>query len=142
MNKKILTSFAFAVLLLGLFNVSAYAEQNTPAEGDKQVQLTENQKAELADIYRDLFEEKKELIQKYVEFGVIPKEKGDQMIQKFDERFKMMEQNGFMLPRNIFSLLCIEGIRHGRTADIQIEQQIRNKERTEADQIPSNCLDP
>ncbi len=98
MNKKFLTGFAFVILLSGLFNVSAYAEQNTPAEGDKQIQLTEDQKTELADIYRDLLEEKKELVQKYVEFGVIPKEKGDQMIQKFEEHFKMVEQNGFQLP--------------------------------------------
>ena len=44
MNKKFLTGFAFVILLSGLFNVSAYAEQNTPAEGDKQIQLTEDQK--------------------------------------------------------------------------------------------------
>jgi hypothetical protein len=100
MNKKILTSLTFAVLLLGFVNLPVYAEQNTPTEGDKQVQLTEDQRAELADIYRDLLEEKKELVQKYVEFGVIPKEKGDQMMQRFEEHFKMVEQNGFMLPRH------------------------------------------
>ena len=69
-------------------------------EQEKQIQLTESQKAELAEIYQDLLEEKKELIQKYVEFGVLPKEKGDQMIQKFEDHYKMAEKNGFMLPHS------------------------------------------
>ena len=98
MNKKILTGFTFFILLLGLFNVPTYAEQDTPAEGDKQIQLTEDQKAELSEIYQDILEEKKELIQKYVEYGVLSKEKGDKMIEKFEAHYKMAEKHGFQLP--------------------------------------------
>lgn len=97
MKKQILTSLYTVALLLVLLAMPAYAEQNKPVEQDKQVQLTEKQKAELSEIYQDLLEEKKELVQKYVEFGVISKEKGDQMIQKFEKHHKMIEQNGFKL---------------------------------------------
>jgi hypothetical protein len=78
----------------------AYAEQNKSVEQEKQIQLTDSQKAELAEIYKDLLDEKKQLIQKYVEFGMVSKEKGDNMMQRMDEHFKMMEQNGFQLPHH------------------------------------------
>ncbi len=98
MKKHIVTSLTTVALLLGIFNMPAHAEQNKPAEQEQKIQLTESQKAELSEIYQDLLEEKKELIQKYVEFGVLPKEKGDQMIQKFEDHYKMAEKNGFMMP--------------------------------------------
>ncbi len=100
MKKQIVTSLTTVALLLGLFVMPAYAEQNKPVEPEKQIQLSESQRAELAEIYQDLLEEKKELIQKYVEFGVLSKEKGDQIIQKFEEHYKMAEKNGFTLPHH------------------------------------------
>lgn len=100
MKKQILTNLTTIALLMAFLAMPTYAEQNKPVEQKKQVQLTETQKTELSEIYQDLLEEKKELIQKYVEFGVIPKEKGDQMIQKFEEHYKMIEQNGFNLPHH------------------------------------------
>lgn len=98
MKKQFLTSFTTVALLFCLFVMPTHAEKKKPVEQEKQIQLTETQKAELSEIYLELFEEKKELIQKYVEFGVISKEKGNQMIQKFEKHYKMIEQNGFMLP--------------------------------------------
>lgn len=100
MNKKIFTSLSLVLLLFGFFILPAYAEQPKPIEQVKQVQLTESQKAELAEIYKDILDERKELIQKYVEFGVISKEKGNEMIKRFEEHFKIMEQNGFMFPHH------------------------------------------
>lgn len=98
MNKQIVTCLTAVALLFGLFITPTYAEQNKPLEQEKQIQLTESQKAELSEIYQDIMEEKKELIQKYVEFGVLSKEKGNQMTQKLEKRYKMAEKNGFMLP--------------------------------------------
>lgn len=98
MKKPMILSLTSIVVLWGLFTLPAYAEQNKPIEQEKQIQLTEAQKAELSEIYQDILEEKKELIQKYVEFGVLSKEKGDKMIQKFESHYKMAEKNGFMLP--------------------------------------------
>lgn len=98
MKKQFLTCLTTVALFLGLFIIPAHAEQIKPVEQEKQIQLTESQKAELSEIYQDLLEEKKELIQKYVEFGVLSKEKGDRMIQKFEGHYKMAEKNGFMLP--------------------------------------------
>ena len=101
MKKQIVTSLTTVALLLGFFIMPTYAEQSKPpVEPEKQIQLTESQKAELAEIYQDLMEEKKELIQKYVEFGVLSKEKGDKIIQKFEEHYKLAEKNGFTLPHH------------------------------------------
>jgi uncharacterized FlaG/YvyC family protein len=66
--------------------------QNQPA-----VQLTEAQKTELAKLHKDILEKKKEMIQKYVEFGIIPEEKGQMIITHFDKHYEMLEQNGFIL---------------------------------------------
>ena len=100
MKKQIATSLTTIALLLWIFIMPTYAEQNKPVAPEKQIQLSESQKAELAEIYQDLMEEKKELIQKYVEFGALPKEKGAKIIQKFEEHYKMAEKNGFMLPHH------------------------------------------
>jgi hypothetical protein len=60
------------------------------------VKLTEQQKTELAKLHKDILEKKKEMINKYVEFGVIPEEKGQMMISHFEKHYEMLEQNGFV----------------------------------------------
>jgi len=71
-------------------------EKPEEANNTQEVKLTDAQKAELAKLHKGILEQKKQLIQKYVEFGVIPKEKADKMIQRFEEHYKMLEENGFI----------------------------------------------
>ena len=67
-----------------------------PGQAQPEVRLTEQQKTELANLHKDILEKKKEMINKYVEFGVIPEEKGQMMISHFEKHYEMLEQNGFV----------------------------------------------
>jgi polyribonucleotide nucleotidyltransferase len=67
-----------------------------PGQTQPEVKLTEQQKTELANLHKDILEKKKEMINKYVEFGVIPEEKGQMMISHFEKHYEMLEQNGFV----------------------------------------------
>ena len=67
-----------------------------PGQTQPEVKLTEQQKTELANLHKDILEKKKEMITKYVEFGVIPEEKGQMMISHFEKHYEMLEQNGFV----------------------------------------------
>ncbi|WP_147535070.1 YckD family protein [Bacillus marasmi] len=102
--RKYLWSVMVTVFLSAMVISVAYAEKNAvnkpvqPAQ--PQVQLNEQQKAELAKLHKDILEKKKEMIQKYVEFGVIEEEKGQMMIAHFEKHYEMMEQNGFTMPHH------------------------------------------
>ncbi|WP_318506629.1 YckD family protein [Bacillus sp. T3] len=102
--RKFMWSMMVTLLLSSTLFSVAYGqktEMNKPAQpAQPQVQLTEQQKTELAQLHKDILEKKKEMIQKYVEFGVIEEEKGQMMIAHFEKHYEMMEQNGFMMPRH------------------------------------------
>ncbi|MGI6226864.1 MAG: YckD family protein, partial [Peptococcales bacterium] len=59
-------------------------------------QLTDAQKKELATLQKEILEKKKEVISKYVEYGVMSKEKGDKIISRLEKRYERLEQNGFV----------------------------------------------
>jgi len=66
-------------------------------DGTKQtVQLTEQQKKELAALHKQMIEQHKTIISKYVEFGVIPKEKGEKISSHLDKKYEKLEKNGFV----------------------------------------------
>jgi hypothetical protein len=71
-------------------------QPQTPPQ-QQEVKLTEAQKTELAKLHKDILEKKKEMVHKYVEFGVIPEDKGQMMIKHFEKHYEMLEQNGFVL---------------------------------------------
>jgi uncharacterized lipoprotein YehR (DUF1307 family) len=99
MMKKFVGVLAACLLSMSIFGVtSSFAEVEKPqdAKNTEEVKLTDAQKAELAKLHKSILEQKKQLIQKYVEFGVIPKEQADKMIQRFEEHYKMLEENGFI----------------------------------------------
>ncbi|KUO51329.1 MAG: hypothetical protein APF76_17190 [Desulfitibacter sp. BRH_c19] len=71
--------------------------QATDINSEKQtVELTDAQKGELAALHKDIFGKKKELINKYVEFGIITKEKGDKIISRMEKCYEDLDENGFM----------------------------------------------
>ncbi|AYA74553.1 hypothetical protein DOE78_03275 [Bacillus sp. Y1] len=97
--KKFVGIMAACLLSMSIFGAaSSFAEVEKPedANNTQEVKLTDAQKAELAKLHKGILEQKKQLIQKYVEYGVIPKEKADKMIQRFEEHYKMLEENGFI----------------------------------------------
>jgi hypothetical protein len=58
--------------------------------------LTAEQKQEIASLQKEALEQEKEIIQKYVEFGVFSEKKADQIIKHLDDRFAQLEKDGFV----------------------------------------------
>ncbi|MEH7222666.1 DUF2680 domain-containing protein [Bacillus sp. JJ1566] len=86
------------VLLVSFFllgGVQVNAEMEKDAEKPK-VELTDKQKQELDELYLELLETKKEIINKYVEFGVLPKEKADKKLNFLDEHYQKTKEHGYI----------------------------------------------
>lgn len=94
----------YSIACLALLLVSTLTFQPTPSlaystEADAvnpKVKLTEEQREELASIYREMAETKKKLVSKYVEFGLISQEKGEEILTKIDERYNKLREDGFI----------------------------------------------
>ncbi|MDQ0351950.1 hypothetical protein J2R98_001782 [Alkalibacillus filiformis] len=97
MTKKInlLIGSALVVLLatVGLLTTQVGAEE---FEVNEDVELTEEQKAEIEALHHNAFEQHKVIIEKYVEYGVFTEEKGDKMKSYLDERFEKLKENDFI----------------------------------------------
>ncbi len=97
---SLLLSFAMVPLAHGENNPNKPKQdqgQDQTRQPQPEVKLTEAQKTELAKLHKDILEKKKEMVKKYVEFGVIPEDKGQMMITHFEKHYEMLEQNGFVL---------------------------------------------
>ncbi|WP_180955132.1 YckD family protein [Peribacillus deserti] len=98
--KKVKHILIMAVLVLlgtgGLTTVNA----ETEIVNTDEVKLTQQQKEELSVIHKNILTEKKRLISKYIEFGVLTEEKGQRIINRMDEHYSMLEKEGFM-PRHM-----------------------------------------
>ncbi|MEG9297836.1 YckD family protein [Mangrovibacillus sp. Mu-81] len=93
--KKMIFTLITACLLT--FNFQGYASAESQQVAPQRVNLSDAQKQELDKLHQELFTTKKELINKYVEYGVFTKEQGDMMIQKMNERYQKLKENGFMM---------------------------------------------
>ncbi|MEC1262740.1 YckD family protein [Bacillus swezeyi] len=58
--------------------------------------LSEKQKNELASMQKDIMEKKKQLINKYVEYGIIEQKKGNEIKSHIEQRYEKEKKNGFM----------------------------------------------
>lgn len=100
MSRALRMLLVVSVLTLAFAAAPAFAEQ--PEESEERptheaaASLTEQQKSELAAIYKDLFEKKKQLIAKYLEFGVISQEKANKWTDRLDAHYTKLEQNDFI----------------------------------------------
>lgn len=92
--KKIIT--LAMVFLLAIGGVFTSASAQTDAEETKEVTLTDEQKNELAGLYGEVFEKKKEIISKYVEYGVFSEEKGNKIIEHIDAHSKKLAENNYI----------------------------------------------
>ena len=96
--KKIGFMVAMFSLLICMPVLPASAEENQQPVKQDNVQFTESQKTELATIQKRILADKKELIEKYVEYGALSKEEADKMYAHFERHYKMMEQHDFQIP--------------------------------------------
>jgi hypothetical protein len=94
--KKLGIIATLMLLSIGLVFTSASAQMNPETEETKEVKLTEEQKDELAKLYGEAFEKKKEIISKYVEYGIFTEEKGDKLIEHIESHYKKLEENDYI----------------------------------------------
>lgn len=102
MKRKISLTVVAVLLLAAISIPAAFAAQGnveTPSNAapkmKQEINLTDAQKKELKQLSGEMFELKKKMIQKYMEFGIITKEQGELRLKKLDEMKKKMEENGF-----------------------------------------------
>ncbi|BCB03876.1 DUF2680 domain-containing protein [Bacillus sp. KH172YL63] len=93
MKKIIYSIMAVCVLSLGVCGSVEAVGQNT----EQKVNLTAEQKAELGKLHDQMFATKKELVKKYVEYGVFSKEQGDKVLAMMEEKHKKLKENGYMM---------------------------------------------
>lgn len=79
----------------GMESVEA-KENGQQEEMEQTIQLNEEQKQEMAMLYEKLFSVKKEIIQKYAEFGVISTEKAEEIVGKMEEHHKKVQESDFI----------------------------------------------
>ncbi|OEF96599.1 YckD family protein [Desulfuribacillus alkaliarsenatis] len=96
MRRLWLTVLTTLLLTVFIGGSPVLAEMHTAENTKAEVNLSVEQKNELAKIHKDLLQNKKQLISKYVEYGVVTKEQGDKITSRFDERYDKLEKNGFV----------------------------------------------
>lgn len=102
MKTKVYSVIAAVLLIAAISIPAAFAAQDSsiapsPASPgvEKQINLTDAQKDELKRISNQMFELKKQMVQKYLEFGVISKDQADSRLKRIEEMQKKMEEKGF-----------------------------------------------
>jgi len=95
-SRKTLAVLVLLSVLVAVVGTVPVWANTQDADNKTTVQLTEDQKKELAALHKDILAKKKELISKYVEYGVISKEKGEKIISRLEKRYERLEQNGFV----------------------------------------------
>ncbi|AJE77391.1 YckD family protein [Bacillus velezensis] len=91
--KKAALSLAVFFITAMVFTMPAHA---AGTKMPSTMSLTEQQKKEIESLEKEVLEKRKHVISKYVEYGVLPKEKAEHIKQHMDRRFNMMKQNGFV----------------------------------------------
>jgi len=86
-----------SVLVLSV-SVIGFMPLEVEAEDIADVELTDEQKDEIRGLQMEALEKQKEIINKYVEFGVFTEEKGQKIIGHMDEAYTKLEENEF-IPR-------------------------------------------
>jgi hypothetical protein len=90
----LMAALLLSVTVVGTFPV--HAEEITTPEGKATVKLTDQQKNELAALHKEILEKRKEVISKYVKYGVITEEKGKKIVSHLDKHYEKLEKNGFI----------------------------------------------
>ncbi|MFA9559758.1 YckD family protein [Evansella sp. AB-rgal1] len=90
----------FVWFMIGILTIGAigFAPTMTGAEDVDvaDVTLTEEQKNEMEALQKQALDQKKEIINKYVEYGVFTEDKGKKIISHFEKHYNMLEKNGFV----------------------------------------------
>jgi hypothetical protein len=91
-----ITVISLVVLALAAAMVSAATPANLPPFARNQANLTDAQKQELAPLFQQMVEVRKQIIQKQVEFGNLTQEQADQRIAWMQQRSEQGCDPGMM----------------------------------------------
>ncbi|WP_227935638.1 DUF2680 domain-containing protein [Alkalihalobacillus deserti] len=91
MNKWFL-AFAMMLAVIVMPNYIQAEEVNEKVT----TELTEEQKGEMAKLHMEVLEKKKEVVAKYVEFGIFSPEKAEKINAMFDKHYQKLEENKFI----------------------------------------------
>ena len=96
MRNTLMSLLAVTILSMS-FGGPAMANSGQPkGQMEKsKIQLTQKQKNELSGLHKKMLKDKKEIISKYVEYGVMSKEKGEKVKEHMERHFDKMERNGY-----------------------------------------------
>lgn len=89
---------AAAALTFTLAASAVSAEE--PAVTKEGAKLTTEQQRQMAVLYEELFAKRKEIVAKYVEFGVIPEEKGKKIEAHLNKRMEKLKEHGYLPPHH------------------------------------------
>ena len=104
MKKPLLIAIAALLLIVVSMSV-AFAKNNTENQQAPNAsfqknylaqKLTDAQKADLYKTAQQMLDLKKQMIQKYVDFGVITQDQADLMIKKMTDNFNKMKEKGLV----------------------------------------------
>jgi hypothetical protein len=94
--KGLLTTLSILCMSFSFSFHPVLAETKTTAKDEPKVELTDDQKEELKELHEKMLENKREILKKYIEFGVLTEEKGTKILEKMESRFKELEENGYV----------------------------------------------
>ena len=96
MKKSMVYGFLFILCLSMVVGKQAYAQEDDLQQEETQVKLTDEQKSELDALYKEAFEARKKIIDKYVEFGVMTKEKAEKKQAHMDKFYEKLKENEYI----------------------------------------------
>jgi hypothetical protein len=97
MRKFYIIIMAVMMLSVSVFCISpVQAEDSKGDVVNKTVKLSDQQISELSTLNKDILEKKKQVISKYVEYGIMTEKKGKIMISRMEKYYTKLEQDGFI----------------------------------------------
>ncbi len=90
-----LLAFACIGLMITSSATPAYVPAEAPAEQGWQ-NLTQDQKNELLTIFEEKTQAERKFIEKAAEYGVMPQEKAQKILEKLTERLEKVKSEGFL----------------------------------------------
>ncbi|MBU9713943.1 YckD family protein [Evansella tamaricis] len=96
MGKLVLSVMVALILSVGMLGVTGQGVKAEHEGATKDVKLSVEQRDEMAKLHQKALEQKVEIINKYVEYGVFTEEKGKKIISHMEGRYKKLEENDFI----------------------------------------------
>ncbi len=86
------------MLLSGFYMETAHGEtpQMEKRPVTHQVKLTTEQQKQIETLEQQILSKRKEVIEKYVQYGVLTKEQGTHITKRMDEHYNHLKNNGFV----------------------------------------------